>query len=31
VIVSRNGRLVPEDTVLEADDEIRITHIAHGG
>ena len=25
VIVSRNGRLVPEDTVLEADDEIRIT------
>jgi sulfur carrier protein len=31
VIVSRNGRLVPEDTVVEADDEIRITRIAHGG
>jgi sulfur carrier protein ThiS len=31
VIVSRNGRLVPEDTVVEADDEILITRIAHGG
>jgi sulfur carrier protein len=31
VIVSRNGKLIPEDTVVEADDEIRITRIAHGG
>jgi sulfur carrier protein len=31
VIVSRNGKLIPEDTVVEADDEIRISRIAHGG
>jgi sulfur carrier protein len=31
VIVSRNGKLIPEDTVVETDDEIRITRIAHGG
>ncbi len=31
VIVSRNGKLIPEDTVVEADDEIRVTRIAHGG
>jgi sulfur carrier protein len=31
VIVSRNGKLIPEDTVVAADDEIRITRIAHGG
>jgi sulfur carrier protein ThiS len=31
VIVSRKGRLIPEDTVVEADDEIQITRIAHGG
>jgi len=31
VIVSRNGKLIPEDTVVEADDEIRIIRIAHGG
>jgi sulfur carrier protein ThiS len=31
VIVSRNGKLIPEDTVVEVDDEIRITRIAHGG
>jgi sulfur carrier protein ThiS len=31
VIVSRNGKLIPEDTVVEADDELRITRIAHGG
>jgi len=31
VIVSRNGRLIPEDTVVEAGDEILITRIAHGG
>ena len=31
VIVSRNGRLIPEDTIVGADDEIRITRIAHGG
>jgi sulfur carrier protein ThiS len=31
VIVSRNGILVPESTVMKADDEIRIIRIAHGG
>jgi sulfur carrier protein ThiS len=31
VIVSRNGKLIPEDTVVETEDEIRITRIAHGG
>ena len=31
VIVSRNGKLVPEDAVAGDDDEIRIIKIAHGG
>jgi sulfur carrier protein ThiS len=31
VIVSRNGKLVPEDAVASSDDEIRIIRIAHGG
>ena len=31
VIVSRNGTLVPEDTITGGDDEIRIIRIAHGG
>ncbi len=31
VIISRNGTLVPEDTIVEADDEIRIIRISHGG
>ena len=31
VIVSRNGRLVPEDAVASGGDEIRIIRIAHGG
>ena len=31
VIVSRNGKLVPEDTLICGDDEIRIIRIAHGG
>ncbi|MEI8330253.1 MAG: MoaD/ThiS family protein [Methanomicrobiales archaeon] len=31
VIVSRNGKLVPEDAVARGDDEIRIIRIAHGG
>jgi sulfur carrier protein len=31
VIVSRNGRVIPEDTVLGRDDEIRITRVSHGG
>jgi sulfur carrier protein ThiS len=31
VIVSRDGKLIPEDTVLEEDDEIHITRVAHGG
>jgi sulfur carrier protein len=31
VIVSRNGKLLPEDTVIRGSDEVRITRIAHGG
>ena len=31
VIVSRNGTLVTEDTIVGNDDEIRIIRIAHGG
>jgi len=31
VIVSRNGRVVPEDTILGQDDEIRIIQVSHGG
>jgi sulfur carrier protein len=31
VIASRNGVLITEDTVVGADDEIRILRIAHGG
>jgi sulfur carrier protein ThiS len=31
VIVSRNGKLVPEDAVAGDDDLIRIIKIAHGG
>lgn len=31
VIVVRNGKIISEDTVVQADDEIRIIRIAHGG
>jgi sulfur carrier protein len=31
VIVSRNGRVIPEDTVLGGDDEIRVIRVSHGG
>jgi sulfur carrier protein len=31
VIVSRNGKLVPEEAAIGGDDEIRIIRIAHGG
>ena len=31
VIVSLNGKLVPEDKLIGGDDEIRIIRIAHGG
>jgi sulfur carrier protein len=31
VIVSRDGRVIPEDTVLGPDDEIRIIRVSHGG
>ncbi|MDD5187515.1 MAG: MoaD/ThiS family protein [Methanoregula sp.] len=31
VIVSRNGRLVPDDAQVSGSDEIRIIRIAHGG
>ncbi len=31
VIVSRNGKLLSDDTLIQANDEIRIIRIAHGG
>jgi sulfur carrier protein len=31
MIISRNGTLVSEDTIIESDDEVRIIRIAHGG
>jgi sulfur carrier protein len=31
VIVSREGRVIPEDAVLAQDDEIRIIRVSHGG
>lgn len=31
VIVSREGKVIPEDTILGADDEIRIIRVSHGG
>jgi sulfur carrier protein ThiS len=31
VIVSRNGKIISEDTLIAADDEVRVIRIAHGG
>jgi sulfur carrier protein len=31
VIASRNGTLIPEDTLVSGEDEIRLIRIAHGG
>ena len=31
VIVSRNGKMIPGDAIVEADDEILIIRISHGG
>jgi sulfur carrier protein ThiS len=31
VIVVRNGKMISEDALIQADDEIRIIRIAHGG
>jgi sulfur carrier protein ThiS len=31
VIVSRSGKLLSEDTVIQMSDEVRIIRIAHGG
>jgi sulfur carrier protein ThiS len=31
VIVTRNGRLVPEDAVISSGDEVTIFRVAHGG
>ena len=31
VIVLKNGRVVPDDVIAAADDQIRIIRIAHGG
>lgn len=31
VIVTRNGRLIPEDAIVSGNDEIRVFLVAHGG
>jgi sulfur carrier protein len=31
VVVSRNGSLISEDTIVETEDVIRVIRIAHGG
>jgi len=31
VIVSRKGKLLPEDTIIQGSDEVCIIRIAHGG
>ncbi|HTY14091.1 MAG TPA: MoaD/ThiS family protein [Methanoregulaceae archaeon] len=31
VIVTKNGRLVPEDVVICGSDEVKIFRVAHGG
>jgi sulfur carrier protein len=31
VMVTRDGKLVTEDTVVSGDDELRIIRISHGG
>jgi sulfur carrier protein ThiS len=31
VIVSRSGKLISEDTIIETGDEVRVIRIAHGG
>ncbi|WP_292348094.1 MULTISPECIES: hypothetical protein [unclassified Methanoregula] len=31
VMVSRNGKLVTEDTIAGGDDELRVIRISHGG
>ena len=31
VIVSRDGKVIPEDATLGRDDEIRVIRVSHGG
>jgi sulfur carrier protein ThiS len=31
VIVTRNGKLIPEDATVSGDDDIRVFPVAHGG
>jgi sulfur carrier protein ThiS len=31
VIVTRNGRLIPEDATVSGNDEVRVFLVAHGG
>ena len=31
VIVTKNGRLIPEDAVVFPHDEVRVFRVAHGG
>jgi sulfur carrier protein len=31
VIVTRNGKLIPEDAIISESDEIKVFLVAHGG
>lgn len=31
VIVTKNGRLIPEDAVVTGSDEVKVFRVAHGG
>ena len=31
VIVTKNGRLIPEDATVSGNDEVRVFLVAHGG
>jgi sulfur carrier protein ThiS len=31
VIITKNGRLVPEDAVVSGSDEVKVFRVAHGG
>lgn len=31
VIVTKNGRLIPEDAVISGSDDVKIFRVAHGG
>ena len=31
VIITKNGRVIPEDAVVSGSDEVRLFRVAHGG